>query len=206
MKLVIGNKNYSSWSLRPWLALKVAGLPFDEVTHDLYRDGALAERLGYGPTGKVPVLLDAGLAIWETPAIAEYLAEIEPSLWPSERAARAVARAVCAEMHAGFTALRTHCPMNLRLRTTAEAHADVAADLVRIEALWADCRSRFGAGGDFLFGAFSHADAFFAPVATRIRSYGLSVSAPAQRYADRLLALPAFLEWEAAAALEPLQR
>ncbi|GHD69070.1 glutathione S-transferase family protein [Jeongeupia chitinilytica] len=202
MKLVIGNKNYSSWSLRPWLAIKVAGLPFVEINHDLYADNARAERLRYGPTGKVPVLIDGDVAIWETPAIAEYLAEIEPALWPADRSARAVARAVCAEMHAGFTVLRTRCPMDVQLRTRLDVDEALVAELERLTALWADCKARFGAGGDFLFGRFSHADAFFAPVATRIRSYGLPVSQAAQAYADTLLALPAFLEWETAAARE----
>ncbi|MBM3117114.1 glutathione S-transferase family protein [Jeongeupia naejangsanensis] len=205
MKLVIGNKNYSSWSLRPWLAMKIAGLPFDEVNHDLYAAGARDQRLRFGPTGKVPVLIDGDVTIWETPAIAEYLAEAAPSLWPADRAARAVARAVCAEMHAGFTALRTQCPMDVHLRTLASVDAALGADLERVAALWADCRARFGAGGDFLFGRFSHADAFFAPVATRIRSYGLPVSQAAQAYAETLLALPAFLEWEAAAGQEARQ-
>ncbi|AOY01441.1 glutathione S-transferase family protein [Jeongeupia sp. USM3] len=202
MKLVIGNKNHSSWSLRPWLAMKVAGLHFDEINHDLYADGALAERLRHGPTGKVPVLIDGDITVWESLAIAEYLAEAEPALWPADRAARTVARAVCAEMHAGFTVLRTQCPMNVQLRTRTDVDAALAAELDRLAALWADCRKRFGAGGDFLFGAFSHADAFFAPVATRIRSYGLPVPQAVQAYADTLLALPAFLDWEAAAGRE----
>ncbi|WP_432722106.1 glutathione S-transferase family protein [Jeongeupia wiesaeckerbachi] len=206
MKLVIGNKNYSSWSLRPWLAMKVADLPFDEVQLDLFADGARAERLRYGPSGKVPVLIDGELAVWDSLAIAEYLAETAPALWPADRAARAVARAVCAEMHAGFTALRTQCPMDVHLRTRIEIDAALGADLERLTALWADCRVQFGAGGVFLFGAFSHADAFFAPVATRIRSYGLPVPQSAQDYVDTLLALPAFLAWETEAGREARHR
>ncbi|KAF0813803.1 Stringent starvation protein A [Andreprevotia sp. IGB-42] len=205
MQLIIGNKKYSSWSLRPWLALTHAGIPFEERLINLYDAGSRELRLTITPTGKVPALVDGDLVIWETLAIAEYLAEKYPQaqLWPADAKARAVARAACAEMHAGFVPLRSLCNMDLSQRKQIEVPADVQADVDRIVALWADCRARFGQGGPFLFGAFSWADAFFAPVATRFRTYGIALPADAQAYADLLLGLPAFKAWEAAGLAEP---
>ncbi|WP_027469870.1 glutathione S-transferase family protein [Deefgea rivuli] len=208
MKLLIGNKNYSSWSLRPWLGLKVAGIAFDEQMHNLYAANARDERLQFAPTAKVPVLIDDEITIWETLAIAEYIAERFPlaKLWPHDVAARAHARTVCAEMHAGFVALRTACPMDCRSRKSATMSAEVQADVDRIVALWADCRERFGiesSEGEFLFGHFTWADAFFAPVVTRLVTYGIEVPAAATLYMNTVLALPAMQEWLAAAEVEP---
>nr|WP_314898687.1 glutathione S-transferase family protein [uncultured Deefgea sp.] len=207
MKLVIGNKNYSSWSLRPWLGLKVAGIEFDEQLHNLYAANAREERLQWSPSGKVPVLLDGDVTIWETLAIAEYIAERFPlaQLWPQDPIARALARTVCAEMHAGFVALRTACPMDVRSRKTVVMTPELAADVARVVALWADCRERFGIDsneGEFLFGHFTWADAFFAPVVTRLVTYGIEVPAAAQVYIQTVLALPAMQEWLAAGELE----
>lgn len=207
MQLVIGNKNYSSWSLRPWLGMKVAGIEFEERVHNLYAPNAREERLQYSPTGKVPVLHDGDVVVWETLAIAEYIAERFPlaNLWPQDPIARALARSVCAEMHSGFTALRTACPMDVRSRHPFEMTPEVAADVARVLALWADCRERYGIAsseGEFLFGHFTWADAFFAPVVTRFVSYGIAVPTEAQLYMQTVLALPAMQEWIAAGALE----
>ena len=204
MKLIIGNKRYSSWSLRPWLGLKVAGIPFEEELHDIYDPGAAADRARWSPTGKVPLPADGELLVWYTLAIAEYVAERFPDrgLWPAGRAARAIARSACAEMHSGFVALRSAHPMDMKKRVQAEASPAVLADLARLEALWADCRARFGTSGPFLFGGFCWADAFFAPVASRCLSYGLPLSADSQAYVTTLAGLPAFREWEAAGQAE----
>ena len=207
MQLYIGNKNYSSWSLRPWLGMKVAGIEFDEYVHNLYAVNARAERLQWSPTGKVPVLIDGDVTIWETLAIAEYIAERFPlaQLWPQDSMARALVRSVCAEMHAGFSALRTACPMDVRHRQSVEMTPELAADIARVVALWADCRERFGIDsneGEFLFGHFTWADAFFAPVVTRFVSYGIEVPTEAQLYMQTVLALPAMQEWLAASELE----
>ena len=153
LTLVIGTKRYSSWSLRPWLALKVAGIPFDEVEIALRQPETKAEILKFSPSGKVPLLKDGDLALWDSLAICEYLAERMPSLWPSDPKARAVARSVAAEMHSGFMPLRRDCPMDvLADLPMAEIPDEVTTELIRIDALWSDCRTRFGAGGDFLFG------------------------------------------------------
>ena len=205
MQLVIGNKNYSSWSLRPWLGMKVAGIKFDEVAHDLYAPNALAARLQFSPSGKVPVLIDGDLHIWDSLAIAEYLAERYPAakLWPQEIVARAYARSVCAEMHAGFSALRTMCPMDVTQRHSVVMNDALQADIDRVLAIWHDCRARFAGHGEFLFGHFSWVDAFFAPVVTRFVTYGISVPAPLDLYMNAVLALPSMQEWriEARAAL-----
>ena len=200
--LVIGNKNYSSWSLRPWIAMKVLGLEFQELRIPLYGPASSEEIRRYSPTGKVPCLV-AGIArIWDSLAILEYLAERHP-LWPEDADARAVARSVSAEMHSGFAALRQHMSMNVRRRypdkgRTPESMADVA----RIVALWSDCRERFGLGGDFLFGAFSAADAMYAPVVLRFRTYEVELPPACRAYADAMLELPAMREWIAAAERE----
>ncbi len=210
-ELVIGNKNGSSWSLRPWLAMKHAGIPFREIHIALRTPQTKEHILRYSPAGRVPVLLAGGQAIWDSLAILEYLAEAHPEaqLWPQPREARAHARCVAAEMHSGFQALREHCPMDLVRRLPKASLPDqVSADVRRIVGSWRDCRGRYGAGGGFLFGAFSAADAMYAPVASRFRTYlpDLAVygdDGTAQAYVDTLFALPAMAEWEAAARLDP---
>ena len=203
MKLVIGDRKFSSWSLRPWLALKVSGLPFDEVAVRLRRSDTPAQILAHSPSGKVPCLIDDGTVVWDSLAICEYLAELAPALWPAERAARAEARAVSAEMHAGFTALRTHMPMEIGAARPGEGRApDALADIARIVDIWESCRARFAAQGPFLFGAFSIADAMYAPVVWRFRSYGVALPAAAQAWMEAMLALPAMQEWQAGALAE----
>jgi glutathione S-transferase len=203
--LVVGNKNYSSWSLRPWLAMRQAGIAFDEVVIPLYRADSKAALLRHSPAGKVPALKDGSRTVWDSLAIMEYLAESFPAagLWPNDAAARALARSISADMHAGFLALRTAMPMNLREHLPGRERGGAAADIERVTAIWRDCRARFGDGGPFLFGAFSIADAMYAPVATRFRTYGVELDPTCQAYADAVLALPAFLEWQAAAREEP---
>jgi glutathione S-transferase len=206
LKLIIGNKNYSSWSLRAWIAMKVAGIAFDEKVIPLYEPGSREQILQYSPAGKVPVLIDGGATIWESLAILEYLADKFPAahLWPADPKARGLARAVACEMHAGFQALRRACTMNLWLPPKPRPqNEEVLADMARIEALWSDCRARFGDGGPFLFGTFGAADAMYAPVVARFNSYGLPVGAAARAYMDAVMALPAWEEWHAAAMQEP---
>jgi glutathione S-transferase len=208
-KLVIGNKNISSWSLRPWLAMRRAGIPFEEIGIDLRAPRAKAQILAYSPSGKVPALLvGGGRVVWDSLAIMELLAEAKPALWPSGAAARALARSVSAEMHSGFQALREHCPMDfLARKPKARLLNPVAADVRRVMAIWQDCRARYGAGGPFLFGRFSAADAMYAPVASRFRTY-LPDLAPfgddgsAQAYVDAVLAMPEIAEWEHGARRE----
>ncbi len=208
LTLVIGNKNYSSWSMRPWIAMKAAGIPFEEVLIPLYLPGSKERILSYSPAGKVPILIDGDTAVWETLAILDYLAERFPDakLWPADRAARALARSVAAEMHAGFAALRQHCTMNLWLppKPRPQTHTpEVLENLARIEAIWADCRARFGKGGPFLFGAtFGAADAMYAPVVARFHNYGLPVSAETRAYMDAVMASPAWRAWYDAAMAE----
>lgn len=205
MQLVIGNKNYSSWSLRPWLGLKVAGIAFEEILLPLYEPEGKARRLAFSPTGKVPLLVDGALKVWDSLAIAEYVAEKFPEkqLWPQDVVARAIARSICAEMHSGFTALRTGCGMDIRRKIEVEITPEIQADVDRIVGLWADCRARFGAGGPFLFGKFSWADAYYAPVVTRFVTYGIAVPSAVQTYMDTLWGLPAMQEWIASAKTEP---
>ena len=206
--LVIGNKNYSSWSLRPWLAMTVAGIAFDEIVVPLRQADTAARIAEHTAAGKVPVLKHGALTVWESIAILEYLAELFPKaqLWPEDREARAVARAAAGEMHAGFAPLRTHMPMNLRASKPGRGRTpEVETDIARITALWSDCRARYGQGGPFLFGAFSNADAMYAPVATRFATYGVELDGPAGDYARTLLEMPAMIEWYAGAALEPWQ-
>jgi glutathione S-transferase len=209
-RLVIGNKNGSSWSLRPWLAMTHAGLPFAEVNIDLRAPDAKARILAHSPAGKVPALIVDGEVIWDSLAIIEFLAEAHPeaALWPASRVARAVARSISAEMHSGFQELRNQCPMDFLARTPKpDLSAEVAADVRRIVSIWRDCRHRFGAEGPFLFGQFSAADAMYAPVASRFRTY-LPDLAPhgddgtARVYVDTLFALPAMAQWEREARAE----
>ena len=205
LKLVIGNKNYSSWSLRPWLLLTHAGIAFDEVRIGLFTATYRDEIARYSPAGKVPVLLDGPLTVWDSLAICEYVAEKFPdkALWPRERAARARARSVAAEMHSGFGTLRTHLPMNVRAHLPGRGHRrDVLAEAARIAESWLDCRTRFGAEGPFLFGAFSCADAMYAPVCSRFATYAVPLPDAARRYVDTILALPAMQTWSSAARAE----
>ena len=203
MRLVIGNKNYSSWSLRPWLAMKVAGIAFAEERIPLYGPGSKEKILAFSPAGKVPCLVDGDLRVWDSLAICEYLAEKHAGLWPRDPAARAVARSISAEMHSGFPQLRTHMSMNIRKRHSGKGRTpEVLAEIARITAMWSDCRARFGAQGPFLFGPFSIADAMYAPVVLRFRTYEVELPPGCRAYADAVLALPALQEWMAAAATE----
>ena len=200
--LYIGNKNFSSWSLRPWVLMRHAGIPFREQMVSLYAPERTARIRAVSPNGRVPCLHDGDTVVWDTLAIAEYLAERHPGLWPADPVARAWARSVAAEMHSGFADLRNEFSMDLRLRQTALAGAGAAADIARIDSIWREGRSRFGSGGEFLCGPFGIVDAFWCPVAFRFRSYGVSLSGPALAYQQQLLSLPAMVEWEGAAALE----
>jgi glutathione S-transferase len=203
--LVIGNKNYSSWSLRPWLALRHLGLEFTEMRLPLDTDEFRSRIASLSPSARVPALITDELTVWDSLAICEYAADVAGRGWPAARAARAIARAVSAEMHSGFAALRAAWPMNVRaVGRRVAANAAAAADLARIDRLWLDCRRRFGASGPWLFGDYSVADAMFAPVACRIRSYGVSgLSGESARYVATALADPPLADWAAAAAAEP---
>ena len=206
LTLVVASRNYSSWSLRPYLALAHTGQPFREVVVPLGQPDTAALIAKHSPSGRVPVLLHGALSLWDSLAICEYLAETFPQarLWPEDTAARAVARSVTAEMHSGFAALRQHMPMNLRARRPGEGRAPgVAEDIARVTALWRECRERHGQGGPFLFGRFSIADAFYAPVVTRFVTYGVELDAMGQAYRDAVLALPAMKAWEEASRSEP---
>jgi glutathione S-transferase len=206
LKLIIGNKNYSSWSYRPWIAMKVAGIAFDEEVISLNAEDFKPRVSKHSGTGKVPVLIDGPVQVWESLAILEYLAEKFPAakLWPQDTAARAHARAISSEMHAGYLPLRRAAPMNMwRPVKRLELNADVAANVARIDAMWTDCRNRFGSGGPFLFGAFTAADAMYAPVVSRFLTYGISVSNSTRAYMTAMMALPAWGEWLSAALKEP---
>lgn len=198
LTLVIGTKRYSSWSLRPWLALKATGIPFQEVEIALRQPETKVEILKHSPSGKVPLLDDDGFKVWDSLAICEYLAERFPAaqLWPDDDQTRAIARAVSAEMHSGFMPLRRDCAMDvLSDLPMTEISDEVKADVARIDAIWTDCRTRFGSEGDFLFGRFSIADAMFAPVVTRMRSFHLPMGAVSQTYCDAIMAMPEMKEW-----------
>lgn len=210
MQLVIGNKRYSSWSLRAWLAMRVFEIPFEETLIPLDTPEFAARIGALSPSHRVPVLIDGDVHVWESLAILEYLADRFPgrAVWPADPAARALARSICSEMHAGFAALRSACPMNLRLALPFRGWGGEAAakDVQRIVALWADARARFGipaGAGPFLFGAFTAADAMYAPVTTRLTGYGWPLDAATQAYCEAVQGLPAFREWKAAADLEP---
>lgn len=206
LTLVIGNKNYSSWSLRPWLALKATGQPFKEVLIPLRRPDTKTTILLHSPAGKVPALKHGDLLVWESLAICEYIAETWPEakLLPDDSRARAVARSVMSEMHAGFAALRRDLPMDIcRLGKAPGIPSEEARhDIARIQQVWQDCRGRFGADGEFLFGRFGLADCMYAPVATRLRSYGVPLDAVSAAYVDAIYALPIMQEWIAASAKE----
>lgn len=212
LTLVLGNKNYSSWSLRPWIAMTMAGIAFEEIVIPLYEPGSAEKIRQYNPAGMVPVLVDGGIAIWETIAILEHLADRFPDkgLWPKDQAARTHARVVSAEMHAGFAPLRRNCPMNFWLPPKPrEFPPEVHANAARIADIWRDCRARFGSkssergGGPFLFGAFCAADAMYAPVVARFYNYGFDVAPDTKAYMDAMRALPAWRAWRAAALKEP---
>ena len=204
LKLVIGDHNFSSWSLRPWLALKQVGLPFEEISIRLRQTTTKTDILKYSPSAKVPCLIDGETLVWESLAICEYLAEIAPTLWPSERKARAEARAIASEMHAGFPSLRQEMPLDVRTslprpQLSPEAKADVA----RVIAIWEDCRRRYGSKGPFLFGHFTNADAMYAPVGFRVQTYRIELPEASRRWSDTMLALPAMQEWRQVATAEP---
>lgn len=207
MHLIIGNKLYSSWSLRPWIMLKAINAPFKETVIPLSQPDTKKNILEHSPTGKVPLLIDGGVRVWESLAILEYLAEKYPQahVWPSDAAARAHARAAASEMHAGFQALRQACPMNLgrKFKPKASHGPDADANIARLEALWAEARKHFGKGGPFLYGDFSAADAMFAPVVTRLDTYQIKVTPETRRYMDAVLKHPAFVDWRLAALKEP---
>jgi glutathione S-transferase len=198
MTLVIGNKNYSSWSLRPWLFLKYHGIAFEEIRIPLYQADSKSRILGFSPSGKVPALIDGGLKVWDSLAIMEYLAERFPETqaWPENQVERAFARSISAEMHAGFTALRTHCGMNCRrLPATKKLPEEVYRDIERIGQIWQQCRQQHWDSGPWLFGQFTIADAMFAPVALRFHTYQLGTNAEALGYVNTVLEYPAIREW-----------
>lgn len=204
--LVIGNRNYSSWSLRPWLALRHAGVAFAEKRLALYTDETNAWLAKHAPAGKVPLLINGGATIWESLAICEYVAEGWPTarMWPESPAVRAIARSVATEMHGGFQALRSELPMNVRARRDGIALSERAEkDVQRVTALWKRCRRDYGAGGPWLFGHYTVADAMYAPVVLRFHTYGIPLAERASAYADTVLSDPHLTEWMAAAAAEP---
>ena len=208
LTIYLGNKNYASWSLRAWLALKATGADFTEEVIPLYQPGSRETLLKYSPSGRVPVLHDGEVVVWDSLAICGYLGDIFPGagLWPAEPAAKAMARSTSAEMHAGFQALRAQLPMNVRSNFPGrEISPEAQADINRIMAIWRQCRARYGDGnGDFLFGPFTIADAMYAPVVTRFRTYAIDLEREANSYCEAVMALPAMQEWLAAARDEPM--
>jgi glutathione S-transferase len=205
LTLVLGNKAYSSWSLRPWIALKQAGIAFDEIMVPIGIEKAGDEIRKHSPAGKVPILKDGDLTVWDSLAILEYVAEKFPDagIWPKDSKTRALARSISAEMHSGFAPLRNLCNMNTRKHYPDFALTpDVEADIRRIDQIWTETRAAHGEGGPFLFGAWTGADAMYAPVASRFRTYDVKPSKAGQDYVDAVLALPAMREWYAAGAAE----
>jgi len=201
LEIVIGNKNYSSWSMRAWLAVELTGAPYRETLVPLDRPDTAARIASVSPAGRVPVLRDGGITVWDSLAICEYLAEKFPAagLWPEEREARAAARSVSAEMHSGFQALRTHMPMNLRLHRPVPSPApEVQGDVTRIRAIWSGLRS-VARDGEYLFGRFGIADAMFAPVVGRFRTYGVALDGTEAKYAEAVWRHPAVAKWFAGA-------
>jgi glutathione S-transferase len=206
LKLIVANKAYSSWSLRPWILLAHFKIPFEDVVIPLDLPDTRANILEYSPTAKCPCLYDGKVAVWESLAIIEYVAEIFPekAIWPRAKAARALARALAAEMHAGFVPLRQACPTNFRRPVKAIPLSDeVRADVSRIEEAWAQARETFGKAGPFLFGRFCAADAMFAPVVNRFQTYDVPVSKATRAYMEAVAALPAWKAWIADAQAEP---
>lgn len=205
LKLVIGNKNYSSWSMRPWIAMRVAGIPFEETVISLDAPDFKGRVSALSGSGQVPVLVDGDVHVWESLAILEYLAEKFPAatLWPADPTARAHARAIASEMHGGFMPLRRTFTMNMwHPPRPRDVPADAGADIARIDAMWSDCRARFGKGGPFLFGAFGAADAMYAPVVSRFLTYDIEVGPIARDYMAAVTALPAWRTWREAALKE----
>jgi glutathione S-transferase len=205
LQLAIANKNYSSWSLRPYMAMAMAGIPFEEKYIPFGEPRFGREIRKISSAGKVPVLVHGKTTIWDSLAILEYLAETYPekNLWPKSKAARAMARSISSEMHSGFHALRNACPMNLRRPAKPIPMTDAAmADVARIEAIWRDCRKLYGKGGKFLFGKFSNADAMFAPVVTRLDTFAIPVTKDTRAYMDAVLATKAFQAWKTDALKE----
>lgn len=202
--LVIANKCYSSWSLRPWLLMRQLGIAFDEIVIPLDLADTKAKVLEHSPAGKVPILIDGDVTVWETIAIMEYVGEAYGApVWPEDRAARAMARSIAAEMHAGFPALRSACPMNLGKRFAPKDRGEaVARDVARFSEIVHQARGRFAAGGPFLFGRFTAADAMYAPLATRLDTYSIALDGTTRAYVDAILSLPAFQEWRSAALKE----
>ena len=205
--LVIGNKNYSSWSLRPWLVLKYFQIPFEEIFIPLRQPDSKGKILQYSPSGQVPVLKHNQVTVWDSIAICEYLNDLFPEkgLWPRQVKARAWARAISAEMHAGFMALRKNCPVDIKAKKAIrERTPDVDKDIQRIIAIWEECRDRFQKDGDFLFGSFSIADAMFAPVIFRFQTYGIAseLSGIGRKYFETMFNLPVMQEWAEQAARE----
>lgn len=205
LTLVIGNKNYSSWSLRPWLAMAATGVPFAEVLIPLDFPNTKQQITQYSPTGLVPALKYGHLVVWESLAIIEFVNDKHPEakLWPEEPELRALARALSMEVHSGYHALRASCPMNLRRRAQRRIGGEAEADVMRLIAHWKKMRTEFGGAGHFLFGEFGAVDAMFAPIAARIRSYEIQVDRNAADYVDAILNLPAFHMWYQAAVAEP---
>ena len=208
LKLVIGNKNYSSWSMRPWIALRAANIAFEEVFIPLYTGVTDKEKiLSFSRSGKVPVLVDGDVTVWDSLAIIEYAAERFPEarLWPQDRASRAHARSISAEMHSGFVALRNECGMNLHRPVKPVALSNDARDnIARVRQIWTECRQRYGKAGPFLFGAFSGADAMYAPVVHRFRTYAIEVAPEVETYMETMMTLPAFQEWTRAGLAETI--
>ena len=205
LHLVIANKAYSSWSMRPWLAMKAQGVAFKETVICLRQPGTAAEIAKYSNAGKVPVLKHGDVTVWESLAILDYLSDNFPghNWWPEDRAARAMARSISAEMHAGFTNVRSTMPMNVRRSLAARERTEaIDNDIARIQAIWSAARQTFGGGGPFLFGKFSNADAMYAPVVTRFKTYGVALNAVSQAYSEAILAFPAVKQWYADAAAE----
>jgi glutathione S-transferase len=204
MLLIIGNKNYSSWSFRPWIAMKVAGIAFEERLISLNDPEFKRAIASVSQNGRVPAIDDDGVHVWESLAILEYLAEKFPQagLWPADPPARAHARAIASEIHGGFGALRNECPMNFwRPVKRRDLTPDARADVARIDAMWSECRARYG--GPFLFGAFGAADAMYAPVVSRFHTYAVEVGEGSRAYMNAVMALPAWREWKEAALKEP---
>ena len=203
--LIIGNKNYSSWSMRPWLALRTTGIPFQERKLGLFTDSFQKEVSSVSPAGLVPVLLDGKFSVWDSLAICEYVAERHPAaqLWPADQRARARARSLAAQMHGGFGPMRAALPMNIEARLAGITIPDSALqDISRIQAIWHDTRAEFGEGGPFLFGRFTIADAFYAPVVSRFITYGIAAAGAAADYMDAIAGLPAFEQWSVQARQE----
>jgi glutathione S-transferase len=197
MKLIIGNKNYSSWSLRGWLALKAFDVPFEEIKLSLFSDEFYTELAKHSPVGKVPVLVDGDLSVWDSLAICEYINEtyLDGKGWPVDKSKRAVARSVVADMHSGLFGIRTEMPMNCRARRHVELSDQAKKEVATLDALWTKLRAENAQNGDYLFGKFSLADAFFAPVMFRFKTYGIALSAAASEYQTTMLMHPAMQEW-----------